>query len=385
MEDLSCKFLDGGYTVGTRGTIKPCCVMRGVPNQPFWENKHHQEVDWWKEVKSDLESGIRHPYCYACWNLEAVGERSTRNHGNDWFVKDWIGPITPWTWVDLKLGNLCNLQCRMCHAGNSTQIAKEIDNNLDEDWPAHTMKKYRGNLRVTDWYNDSEFYDQLRNNASKIRYLKFTGGEPTIISHVHDVMEWFVKSGHAEHIDAQITTNGTNTKMELYENMEKFKSAEVRVSVDGVGKVYEYIRYPHKWKQFEKNMGILTTQFDLAVSFCYTLVPYNLFDIDNFSAWFSTIKTNTVSGWSINPATVPDFMDVRNLPEDMIQRAIEYLSNYDNESTRALKYLTSPDHANSSNNTLNTLISHTNILDRLRNQNIRDIDNERSRWYEIFK
>ena len=85
MEDLSCKFLDGGYTVGTRGTIKPCCVMRGVPNQPFWENKHHQEVDWWKEVKSDLESGIRHPYCYACWNLEAVGERSTRNHGNDWF------------------------------------------------------------------------------------------------------------------------------------------------------------------------------------------------------------------------------------------------------------------------------------------------------------
>ena len=130
MEDLSCKFLDGGYTVGTRGTIKPCCVMRGVPNQPFWENKHHQEVDWWKEVKSDLESGIRHPYCYPCWNLEAVGERSTRNHGNDWFVKDWIGPITPWTWVDLKLGNLCNLQCRMCHAGNSTQIAKEIDNTL---------------------------------------------------------------------------------------------------------------------------------------------------------------------------------------------------------------------------------------------------------------
>ena len=77
-------------------------------------------------------------------------------------------------------------------------------------------------------------------------------------------------------------------------------------------------------------------------------------------------------------------MDVRNLPEDMIQRAIEYLDKYDNKQCKlVLKFLFLQNKFKQC--TIKELINHTNILDRLRNQSIVDIDDDSYRWPRIFK
>ena len=374
--NTSCKFLDGGYTVNTHGNVKPCCMLINTneDNLPYWEVEDHQQSDFWKLLKNNLDSGIKDKRCYRCWNAEDVNENSLRKYANKFFSQEWVGPPTPWSYLDLKLGNLCNLQCRMCNSSSSSQIVKEIQNNIDENWPEKIRKNYEYTIkRDTNWYNNPKFYDQIKENAAKVRLLKFTGGEPTLISHVHELIQWFVDSGHAEHTEVRITTNGTNTKPKLFENMQKFKAAELRVSCDGVGKVYEYIRYPFKWKQFEKNMKVLKTQFDIPVIYAFTLIPYNLFDVINFSKWFE-INKKEGQHWQLTPAVNPKFMDVRNLSEDIIQKAIKYLRKSDDKNIKyVVKFLFSKSQLSSYNDSNKELINYTKILDRLRNQDIKNI------------
>ena len=376
--NLSCKWLDGGYTVDTHGRVKPCCIIKGRLQHPLWSTGDHQQSKFWKQLRSNLDAGIRDSMCDRCWIKEDMGEESMRQRASTW------EDVTPWRYLDLKLGNLCNLQCRMCHASNSSQITKEIKNNIDEDWPVITRKYYENTIRQDlTWFTNPKFYDQIKEHADQVQVLKFTGGEPTLISHVDELIQWFVDSGHADHTKITITTNGTNIKHQLFENMQKFKKCTLNVSCDGVGKVYEYIRYPHKWKQFEKNMEYIKTHFDIPITYAFALIPYNLFDIINFNEWFETNKKEG-STWSLTPVTRPEFMDVRNLPEDMIQRAIEYLSKYDNKQCKlVLKFLFLQNKFKQG--TIKELINHTNILDRLRNQSIVDIDDDSYRWPRIFK
>ena len=366
--NLSCKWLDGGYTVDTRGRVKPCCIIKGRSQHPLWSTGDHQQSKFWKQLRSNLDSGIRDSMCERCWIKEDMGESSMRMAASTW------EDVTPWRYLDLKLGNLCNLQCRMCHASNSSQITKEIKNNIDEDWPVITRKDYEKTIRQDfTWFTNPKFYDQIKEHAAEVQVLKFTGGEPTLISHIDELIQWFVDSGHAEHIKVRITTNGTNIKHELFANMQKFKECGLNVSCDGVGKVYEYIRYPHKWKQFEKNMEYIKTHFDIPITYAFALIPYNLFDVINFSKWFE-INKKEGQHWQLTPAVNPKFMDVRNLSEDIIQKAIKYLRKSDDNNIKyAIKFLFSKPQLSSYNDSNKELINYTKILDRLRNQDIKNI------------
>ena len=49
------------------------------------------------------------------------------------------------------------------------------------------------------------------------------------------------------------TTNATNLNRKFYDKLENYKTVDVNLSIDGIGKVVEYIRYPLNFKKFKEN------------------------------------------------------------------------------------------------------------------------------------
>ena len=115
------------------GQIRPCCNY----------NFHHKAYpkDEWpfktiqscgngildalphQELRKDVEENKRHTFCNRCWIVEDGGGYSYRNNWNEWFDTK-----TPETfqreirieYLEMTLGNKCNIQCRMCNPWSSS-------------------------------------------------------------------------------------------------------------------------------------------------------------------------------------------------------------------------------------------------------------------------
>jgi MoaA/NifB/PqqE/SkfB family radical SAM enzyme len=131
-------------TVGTEGAYKLCCtatrLMRdgGAPMSAY----HHSleqawNSDYMRNVRRAMLAGENVPDCQGCYNNEATSGTSYRTtvgaslmdrpieevraeaEANDYRVA-----VEP-SFLKLELGNLCNLECRMCTSLTSSQIERD--------------------------------------------------------------------------------------------------------------------------------------------------------------------------------------------------------------------------------------------------------------------
>ena len=384
--NTKCVYAHGAVCVSTDGFVKPCCHLKiGRELPPFW-NENHIEHPWWKSLLHNLDNGVKDERCQKCWDLEELGNASMRMNTSGDYSHHANVTTTPWSYLDLKLGTKCNLMCNMCDANASSLIAKEQWENIDEGWlrkagpsklqvegyedPNNTpfiqkgraWREYEraGYTDKLQWWQNPKFYDKIKENAKDIRTLKFTGGEPTLIPQVHEIMDYMLESGHADHINITITTNGTYKGTDIYEKMCRFKSARVNLSVDGTGDVYNYIRYPHTWKRWENNTKKLVElckskaktnasvrlgrgyQSKLKVNYQFTTSVFNLFNIREMEDWILT-----TGGWD-NGVTVnyhpnyvfnPKWQNIRYLPWDTLDRAVVYLKDGHRISNAIIRFI----------------------------------------------
>lgn len=127
------------------GTVKPCCAYFGQINQdgqPMSVYQHSLDEIWnsaaMRALRRAMDHGEQPAECGYCFRREALGLESVRQFsarltemrgGNtrqlrtqaatdDYYV---AAPAA----LDLDLGNLCNLKCRMCHSQSSSAIAAD--------------------------------------------------------------------------------------------------------------------------------------------------------------------------------------------------------------------------------------------------------------------
>ena len=91
-----------------------------------------------REARKAMVKGEKLPVCSTCWMSEDIGKESYRQrHNSEWIkrlgeeeirtrvkeTEENDGYLThdP-DYLDLRLGSLCNLKCRMCDIWNSNQI-----------------------------------------------------------------------------------------------------------------------------------------------------------------------------------------------------------------------------------------------------------------------
>ena len=405
-----CAFAYGGICMSTDGNNKPCCSMHiQGENPPPW-SADHMKTEWWQDLIHNLENGIKDQRCHRCWDLEKVGNKSMRLSSNQYLREEQI-TLHPWSYVDLKLGSKCNLMCVMCDGSASSLIAKEMWDNQDEKWFSKNELDYlqprsyskrrinqwyeqAGYTEKLQWWQDPKFYDKLKSNAEHIRTLKFTGGEPTLIPQVMEVIDYMLETGHSEHIKISVTTNGTYKGRGIYEKMTKFQEAFINLSVDGTGDTYNYIRYPHTWDRWTKNTkSLLDYKQKINISYQFTTSVFNLFNIREMEDWIHSEGGYTGTSadrvnYHPNYVFHPKMMNIRYLPEDTLERAVDYLNGGKRIANAIIKFIwESPEISDEHKELYQSMLkSDTLLKDKLRKKrpNWDTIDNDMLRLKDIM-
>jgi MoaA/NifB/PqqE/SkfB family radical SAM enzyme len=247
-----------------------------------------------QDLRKEFLAGGKPETCSRCWDEEAAGRVSKRTNsrirlkeyydGVDWANTD---PDQLW-FIDLKLGNICNLKCRICGSWSSSKWARE---ELDYV-PKEHRKDHIANIWMKQgvWPRESEvFWDNLRTLLPNIKYLEFTGGEPFLIEQHFDLLRYAVETGDSQHIEIHYNTNGTvfPEQAELWAN---FKHVEIAFSIDNVGNRFEYERYGADWNLVQENIAKFTEMRGNKIStqLCTTMNIQNVYYLPELCDWIST-------------------------------------------------------------------------------------------------
>ncbi len=159
------------------------------------------------------------------------------------------------TSLDYRLGNLCNLQCRMCNP-RSTKLWIGEWNELkpiEEQFSPEVMDSYT----KYNWI-DSEFLIQdFEHKAQNLEHIHFAGGEPLLVPQMAKILQKCIDSGNAKNIVVTYNTNLTILPKKILELWKQFKGIKILASIDGIGELNHYIRYPANWENIEKNLKFI--------------------------------------------------------------------------------------------------------------------------------
>jgi hypothetical protein len=127
------------------------------------------------------------------------------------------------------------------------------------------------------WYNDDNLlFGELLADVERLRHICFAGAEPQLEPRYAEVVEYLIKRGVSQNIHLEMITNATVINKPMLENLKKFKSLELCISLDGVGAVEEYIRYPARWSVIQENLRVLKEEYRFDVLAVPTVQAYNM-------------------------------------------------------------------------------------------------------------
>ncbi len=284
------------------GTARPCCLAVDEIIKPdgtkyslrenTLEEIYHSE--YMQDLRKDFLEGNKPETCRRCWDEEAAGRVSKRMNSRirlkEYYDSvDWTNTNPDQLWfIDLKLGNICNLKCRICGSWSSSKWAKEeIDYVPGIDRKTHLAYTY---LKDGAWPRETEvFWDNLKTLLPNIKYFEFTGGEPFLIEQHFELLRYAVEHGYSKNIEIHYNTNGTvfPEQAELWAN---FKHVEIAFSIDNVGARFEYERYGADWNLVQANIAKFTAMRSNKIStqLCTTMNIQNVYYLPELCDWIST-------------------------------------------------------------------------------------------------
>jgi len=218
-------------------------------------------------------------------------------------------------YLDLRLGNLCNLKCRMCVSEWSSQIASEIIENPNEDWKDTPKQKI---IEL-----DDDAWQLLEQWIPHVRRVFMTGGEPTIIKRNLEYIEKIIGSGRSKEVELIFTTNATNVNQNFIEIGKQFKSVSYNVSVDAVGELATYIRYPSDWRTIENNLR----NIGHGVSFNTTIQWLNMTRLNEIFDYIENCGIPFGGIW-FQLVTDPAYLDPIHAPRFMKEKCINDIDNF---------------------------------------------------------
>jgi MoaA/NifB/PqqE/SkfB family radical SAM enzyme len=203
--------------------------------------------------------------------------------------QDWTIDAKPLMFLDLKLGNICNLKCRICGSWSSSQFATEELNHLEPGQDKKSSFHYTM-LKQGAWPRENPvLWRELAAVADQIRYIEFTGGEPFMIEEHFDLLRSLVSAGLAPNIEIHYNTNGTQWPRDAASIWKYFKLVEIAFSIDDLGPRFEYQRTNAQWTEVESNIA----QFrelrrhlpNIQLQVCSTVNVYNVCYLEELSHW----------------------------------------------------------------------------------------------------
>ena len=245
------------------------------------------------DVRATMARGEKPASCRTCWNREAEGGLSRRilmNAGYRDFLGHAIeklpevGASTGYKLerrpdhVVLEMGNVCNLKCRSCCGICSSRVAADA---VHAAWNGAEPPR-ADEIRVNGkrWFEDVDaLATMLEACAQNDMALTLMGGEPFLIPAVWKLLSALVERGVARRIYVGLSSNGQQMHPKLAELVSQFRGFNVSVSIDGYGKLYEYLRHGGSWRSLERTLDALAAVPNLSLCAVPTLQNCNALDM----------------------------------------------------------------------------------------------------------
>jgi sulfatase maturation enzyme AslB (radical SAM superfamily) len=266
-----------GLATREDGAIQACCRSHPIG----WIQDNTLEEIWngtpMRLIRKEVLNGGRPPECEPCFRLEDQGVESLRQRHISGKIpearvnlypnalasmnEDYTMPFEIPT-MELKLNNLCNLKCRMCHPGDSTSW---------NDW-SEVKEFYKGEGQVIfdiveehnlerkpylDKFDDNpNWWNSFEKLLPHFRRVEFAGGEPLMDPQHYRILDMLKPYG--ANIEIKYATNATTLGISkgrtIHEYWPYFRSVAVNVSIDGIYDVYNYIRGNGDFVVVEENI-----------------------------------------------------------------------------------------------------------------------------------
>jgi sulfatase maturation enzyme AslB (radical SAM superfamily) len=320
------------------GNLRVCCnstpgknfIVRNDTKKPYKITDNDMQ-DFWhsdtlKTIRQELLTDQRPKICERCFREEDSGVRSARQAWNDKYMFDYepvVDPKLTVQYVDIRLGNLCNLKCRMCNPYASNQWIDEwhlVEKQLDE---AELER-----LGKMNWPDSDRVAHNLLKLADSIEEIYLTGGEPTLALSQYKLFDKLIELGLAKNITLKYNTNCTNLPKKLVDYWQHFKKIKINASVDAYGDLNRYIRFPTGWPLVETNLKKfieLSNAKKLDLQVHCTVQIYNILKLGEL---FDFILAQGVDDIYLNILDHPEYLNIRVMPAELKQLAIERLQPY---------------------------------------------------------
>ncbi len=340
-----------GLATREDGAIKACCRSHPVGNiqnntlEEIWNN------DTMKRIRQQVSNNQRPSECEPCFNLEDQGVESLRMrhisgkipearinlypNALEKLTEDYSLPFEIPT-MELKLNNLCNLKCRMCHPGDSTswndwdqieQFYKKENNIIFHLVEDNNLK----NKPFLDKFHDNpQWWASLEKLLPYFRRVEFAGGEPLMDPQHYKILDMLAPYG--SQIEIKYATNlsilGKSNKT-IWEYWPKFKSIAVNVSIDGIGSSYEYIRGNASWAELVNNIKQIQTIPNISrIVGAVTVQVSNILVLDKICEYF---LDNLGIVFHTHRVEYPKVLSAQVLPEELRVTVIDKLEQCKNK------------------------------------------------------
>jgi MoaA/NifB/PqqE/SkfB family radical SAM enzyme len=324
------------------GTVRPCCLAEdeivddsGVKfdlNRAGFSDI--QNSQYMIQLRQQFQAGLQPKTCRKCWAEEDAGRTSKRMHTLDRLKhlpieRAWTDEAKPLMFLDLKLGNICNLKCRICGSwSSSTYAAEELKHTTDPKNSSHyTM------MRAGAWPRENPvFWHEIDQVMDHVRYIEFTGGEPFMIREHFDMLLNLVQRGVAQNIEIHYNTNGTQCPEYAEDIWRHFKTVEIAFSIDDVGARFEYQRANAVWSEVNQNLQrfreLKQRNPKIRLQVCCTVNVFNVLYLEDVADWINQQGFDLVYWNMLHQA---EYFSISTLPDAVKQVIAQRLRSIENK------------------------------------------------------
>ena len=251
---MYCPRLDHFVRFNHNGTVSRCGHMVDAP-----EFNTLEEMDsslWLLTVKKEFAKDQWPEECLRCQQTELENKSSIRLNAIKF---DKLQTKKDYLTVGGVLDNVCNSACLTCDENHSTMIG------------GLTNKTYP----IVD--NSSKFWLLPLERAV---HLDINGGEPSASKNYKHILANLPASIQS----VRVNTNCALILDELEDLVKRKVQVTVTVSIDGIGSVYEYVRWPVKWDKFYSNL-MKYRKMSVKLNLWTTVSALNVDDLPNIIAF----------------------------------------------------------------------------------------------------
>ena len=204
--------------------------------------------------------------------------------------------------IDVRWTNLCNFACTYCGPRFSSKWASEL--NIKQDVPTEEQR--------------TQFKEYIFKHAQQLKHVYLAGGEPLLMKENLELLDLLDPE-----VNLRINTNLSKVDTRVFDRICQFRNVHWIVSVETIEEEYNYIRHGGNWDDFLDNL--------IAIKKLGHKISFNMLHfILNYQSVFGCVDYLKNMGFHnnsfiIGPLLTPEYLNIRHLPDSVLQSVKETL------------------------------------------------------------